>query len=187
MSADSANLPTDGARDRWFAAEVHAHEPILRAWLRSRFPTFHDVDDVVQEAYLRVLTKFDKNGEPESAKALLFCTARNLVLDHLRHRNVERLNPLAEVDNLPVIDGNADVPEAVARQQELDLLIHAIQSLPKRCRQVITLRKIYGLSQKEVAAKLGIAEHTVEAQGTIGIRKMAAYFDRCERGAQIHP
>jgi RNA polymerase sigma-70 factor (ECF subfamily) len=60
-------------------------------------------------------------------------------------------------------------------------LTQAIQSLPARCRQIITLRRIYGLSQKEVAAQLGIAEHTVEAQGTIGLRKLTEYFERFER------
>ena len=72
----------------------------------------------------------------------------------------------------------ADVATDVARAQELELLTKAIQSLPARCRQVITLRKIYGLSQKEVAAQLGISEHTVEAQGTIGLRKLGEYFAR---------
>jgi RNA polymerase sigma-70 factor (ECF subfamily) len=75
----------------------------------------------------------------------------------------------------------ADVPNAVARAQELELLTQAIQSLPTRCRQVLTLRKIYGLSQREVAAQLGISENTVEAQGVIGLRKLAEYFERIER------
>jgi RNA polymerase sigma-70 factor (ECF subfamily) len=58
------------------------------------------------------------------------------------------------------------------------MLIAAIQSLPERCRQVFTLRKIYGLSQKEIAQKLSISENTVEVQGAIGIRKCAEYFQR---------
>jgi RNA polymerase sigma factor (sigma-70 family) len=56
-----------------------------------------------------------------------------------------------------------------------------------RCRQILTLRKIYGLSQKEVAAELGISEHTVEAQGTIGLRKLAEYFERFERRGGREP
>jgi len=64
----------------------------------------------------------------------------------------------------------------VARSQELEMLTQAIQSLPTRCRQILTLRKIYGLSQKEVAAELGISEHTVEAQGTIALRKLGEFF-----------
>jgi RNA polymerase sigma-70 factor (ECF subfamily) len=61
------------------------------------------------------------------------------------------------------------------------MLTQAIQSLPTRCRQVLTLRKIYGLPQKEVAAQLGISENTVEAQGVIGLRKLTEYFERIER------
>jgi RNA polymerase sigma-70 factor (ECF subfamily) len=76
------------------------------------------------------------------------------------------------------LDGGAGIPESLAHAEDLQLLIAAIQSLPERCRQIITLRKIYGLSQKEVAAKLQISEHTVEAQGGIGLRKCVEYFRR---------
>jgi RNA polymerase sigma-70 factor (ECF subfamily) len=66
----------------------------------------------------------------------------------------------------------------VARAEDLALLIKAIQALPDRCRQIVTLRKIYGLSQREVADRLGISEHTVEAQGAIGLRKCIEFFRR---------
>ena len=167
-------------QDRWFAEEIQPHESLLRAWLQRRFASFCEVDDIVQESYLRVMEAAEQ-GELRSPKAFLFATARNLALDHLRHRNVERMDSLAEIDDLPVMDKEADIPETVARNQEFELLTAAIQSLPKRCRQVITLRKIYGMSQKEVAAELGIAEHTVEAQGTIGLHKLTKFFDRCNR------
>ena len=75
-----------------------------------------------------------------------------------------------------VLDECDGIPETVARNQELALLSEAIQSLPTRCRQVFTLRKIYGLSQKEIAARLGISAHTVSAQITIGIHKCTEYF-----------
>jgi DNA-directed RNA polymerase specialized sigma24 family protein len=47
--------PPDAELARWFAEEVQPHEPALRAWLRSRFPTLGDADDLVQEAYARLL------------------------------------------------------------------------------------------------------------------------------------
>jgi RNA polymerase sigma factor (sigma-70 family) len=172
--------PDDAA---WFAAHVQPHEPMLRAWLRSRFPRENDLDDIVQEALARIV-RAHAGGTLviQSPKAFLFATARNLALGRLRHRQVAgEENFLAENTMEGVLDEAADVPQAVARAQELELLTHAIQSLPTRCRQIITLRKIYGLSQKEVAAQLGISEHTVEAQGTIGLRKLAGYFERHER------
>ena len=116
-----------------------------------------------------------------SPKAFFFATARNLALGGVRRRQISGEDALTEIDILTVLDGSADVHREVACAQELELLTQAIQSLPARCRQIITLRKIYGMPQKEVAAQLGIAEHTVEAQGTIGLRKLAEFFERLER------
>ena len=62
----------------------------------------------------------------------------------------------------------------------------AIQSLPDRCRQVFTLRKVYGLSQKEVARELGISEKTVSAQIAIGMRKCTSFVARyCAQGGEL--
>lgn len=177
--------PADPEQARWFAAHVQPHEPVLRAWLRGQFPQAGDLDDIVQEAYVRILAARETQLI-DSPKAFLFATARNLVLSDLRHQRVAGDFALAEMADPRVCDESAEVAQAVARAQELELLTKAIQSLPARCRQIITLRRIYGLPQKEVAAQLGISEHTVEAQSTIGLRKLAAYFERVERGHSHH-
>ena len=175
----SPGPPENSAAFRWFAEQVQPHEPILRAWLRGQFPRAGDLDDIVQEAFVRVL-RAKEEQTIASPKAFLFTTARNLMLGRLRHEKVAGDFVLAETALSGVCDESADVAAEVARAQELEILTQAIQSLPTRCRQIITLRRIYGLSQKEVAAQLGIAEHTVEAQGTIGLRKLAEYFERME-------
>jgi RNA polymerase sigma-70 factor (ECF subfamily) len=171
--------PPDSEQFRWYADHVQPHEAMLRAWLRSQFPAVRDVDDLVQEAMVRVL-RANEAGAIEAPKAFLFATARNLALMQLRHRRVERTDALAETDVSGILDESADVPGAVARTEELEILTQAIQSLPARCRQIVTLRKIYGLSQRDIATRLGISEHTVEAQGTIGLRKLAEFFERLE-------
>jgi RNA polymerase sigma-70 factor (ECF subfamily) len=43
---------------------------------------------------------------------------------------------------------------------------------------VLTLRRLYGLSQREIAARLGISENTVEHQVTIGVRKCTEFLAR---------
>jgi RNA polymerase sigma factor (sigma-70 family) len=163
--------------DRWFNEEVLPHEPALRAWLRTRYPMLPDIDDLVQESYSRVLRA--RAAAPiGAAKGFLFATARNLAFDYFRRKRIVDVDSLAEIEELSVWEDKPDVFEIVSRQQELELLTQAIQSLPARCRQVLTLRKIYGLSQKQIASELGISEHTVEAQVGNGVRRCAEFLAR---------
>lgn len=168
---------SDSAQSRWFADEVLPHEASLRAWLRARFPSLPDIDDVVQETYARLL-KASATGPIASVRGFLFVTARNFALNHLRHQRVERPANATEIDPIEVPDSADPAAESLARNDDLAILMRAIESLPERCRQVMTLRKIYGLSQLEVADRLGISEHTVEAQAAIGLRKCIEYFRR---------
>lgn len=168
----------DSDQARWFAKQVAPHEPMLRAWLASRFPGMAEIDDIIQEAYSLVLTVHARGTDLQSPKAFLFATARNRAVDLLRTRTAHRTEALAEIDALNVLDETGDIPETVARNQELELLTHAIQSLPPRCRQVLTLRRLYGHSQREIAARLGISENTVEHQVTIGVRKCTEFLAR---------
>jgi RNA polymerase sigma-70 factor (ECF subfamily) len=171
--------PPDSEHDQWFRDHVIPHEPMLRAWLRSQFPDETDVDDVVQESSIRILRAKEK-GEVTSPKAFLFATARNLVIGRVRKQIRQATFSLADLDKLGVLDEGEDVRTAIARSEELELLTQAIQSLPDRCRQIITLRKIYGMSQQNIASELGLSENTVVNQGTIGMSKLRRFFQTQE-------
>lgn len=174
--------PTDSDLARWFVDQVQPHESLLRSWLHRRFERNIDVDDIVQEAYARIL-QARQNGVLASPRAFLFATARNVALDRLRRHEVSRTDLLGDFDSLHVLDERDGIPETVARHQELSLLTDAIQSLPARCRQILTLRKLYGLSHREIAARLGLSESTVSNQITIGIGKCTDYFAEHGDGA----
>ncbi len=165
---------------RWFTQEVLPHETALRNWLRHRFPRLHDWDDLIQESYLR-LWRARAEGPIQSPKAYLFTTARNLALNRLGQ--IHQKEGLGEHDFSPVLMDEVSTPERVARHQELELLNQALQSLPERCREVFTLRRLYGLSQKEIAAKLGISEKTVEGQSLIAMKKCMLFFQQLDRSA----
>ncbi|HKB57538.1 MAG TPA: sigma-70 family RNA polymerase sigma factor [Lacunisphaera sp.] len=172
--------PQNQNQARWFAGEVQPHEAMLRAWLRSRFPPECDIDNLVQEALMRVC-QAQERGEVQSPKAFLFATARNLALDQLRRHKIVPMISLVENEALSVMEEGASVPDLVAHNQELEFLTEVIQLLPDRCRQVFTLRKVYGMSQRDIATQLGISEHTVSAQLTIALRKCTAHFARHRR------
>lgn len=150
---------------------------MLHAWLAQGFGPRLAVDDVMQEAFLRVL-RAREAGELQAPKAFLFATARNLALDQLRRHAVSRTDALVEANLSNVLDDHASIPDHVARNQELALLTEAIQSLPERCRQVMTLRLVYSLTQREIGDKLGISDRTVAAQLAIGTKKCTDFMLR---------
>ncbi len=169
--------PADPETERWFAAQVLPHEAGLRAWLARGFGPRLAIDDVIQEAFLGVL-RARADGGLQSPKAFLFASARNLAIDQLRRHAVSRTDSLVETDLSDVLDDRDSIPDSVARGQEIALLTAAVQSLPDRCRQVMTLRLAYGLTQREIGARLGISDRTVAAQLAIGTRKCTEHVLR---------
>jgi RNA polymerase sigma factor (sigma-70 family) len=162
-------------QSRWFAEEVLPHEQPLRSYLRQSLPSLADVDDLVQDCFARIM-RARTTGTVRSPKPLLFAIARNAVRDFITRKTRAELIPITETDEFAVLEEASDVVELVCRKQEIALLTEAIHSLPERCREVLLLRKIKGLSQKEIAELLGIAEHTVEALAAKGTRRCADFL-----------
>ncbi len=160
---------------RWFQDEVQPHEPKLRAWLRARFPSLTDTDDLVQESYVRLI-RARQAGGIANPKSYLFTTALHAALDLFRRNKVVSFESVGEFDRLSVLEERPNASEAASRNEELEILREAMHSLPTRCRQVFTLRKLYGLSHREIAAQLEISEKTVEEQVNRAMRKCAAFL-----------
>lgn len=165
--------------DRWYREEVIVHERALRAYLRRAFPIVTDPDNVVQETFARVL-EARRSAPIENVRGYLFTTARHQAIALLRRREIIAFESVAEMEALDISTDEPGVPEKVGLRLELEVLTQAIQALPERCREVITLRKIEGLSQREIAARMRISEHTMEAQVANGMRRCAQFLR--ERG-----
>ncbi len=162
-------------QSQWFVDAVLPYEAGLRRWIHSRFSAIRDVDDLVQETFSRIL-KVRESGPIPNPQAFLFVVSRNLAINRLQRMNLDYPPDSRGIDPRELVDEMAGPFDSTALREEIDDLVSAFQSLPERCRQVMTLRKIYGLSQKEIASELGISEHTVEAQVGIGLRKCRAFF-----------
>lgn len=175
VSPPSSKPIVAAEEDRWFTEEVRPHEASLRAYLRLRFPRLRDLDDLIQETYFRMVRARER-GKITSPKSLLFTTARNAAFDLFRRQNVVSIEGVADVDEVSTQADIVAASELLDRKQEHDLLQQAILQLPDRCRQVLTLRKIYGLSHREIAEKLDISVNTVNNQLKIGVERCRAFL-----------
>lgn len=160
---------------RWFAEEVQPYEETLRAYLRRRFPTIGDVDDIVQETYARLFRE-RRAGKVFEARSYLFPVARNVAIDIFRRSRTVAVGGLGEIEGFGVLEEKPDAAEAASQTQELQVLREAIEQLPERCREIFALRRLHGLSHREIATKLGISENTVDAHLCTALFRCRQFF-----------
>ncbi len=122
---------------QWFSTELAPHESALRAYLHSLVNP-SEVDDLVQETYVRVLRAHER-GPITPPRTLLFDTARNAARDLFRRRHTANTIPITESVASRVFDGAPNAAETASRQLETDLLATAIAELPPRCREILVL------------------------------------------------
>ena len=175
MPPKTSVVSLDTCNAEWFNREVYPHDGRLKAYLRGSFPSVRDVDDVVQQSYLRIWRR-QMLRPLDSARSFLYSVARNLAIDALRRETKSPIQAVPNVASLEVFDGCPNPAEAACSSERLDLLVEAIESLPKRCREVLILRKLYDMSSAEIARKLGISEGTVHVHGAKGVRRCEEFM-----------
>jgi len=167
--------------DNWFKREILAHEASLNRYLQRFWPRRSEIPDLRQEIFTRVYQAAKKSRPQSSAKSFLFSTARHLMADRIRRKKIVAIDSVADLDalNVPVPGQMVDElsPEHhLLAHQELRRLAQAIDGLPPKCRKVIWMRRVDDLSQREVAARLGISEKSVEKHVIKGMRILERTF-----------
>ena len=158
--------------DRWFIQEIVPHEAALMRYLRRAWSHADEIHDLRQEVYVRVY-EAAKKARPHSAKSFLFATARNLLADRMRRQRVVSIESVGDWDALNVPLDEISPERSLGGRQDLKRLTDAFDILPERCREVLWLRRVEELPQRDVAARLGIGEKTVEKQLAKGVRIIA--------------
>jgi RNA polymerase sigma-70 factor (ECF subfamily) len=165
----------DESVEAWFTREILAHEEALVRYLRRCWPHADDIHDLRQETYIRVF-EAARRERPHQPKSFLFTTARHLMADRLRRGRIVSIEAVGDFESLNVPVDEAGPERRHDARQSLRRLAEAFDRLPDRCREVVWLRKVEELPQKEVARRLGIAEKTVEKQVAKGARLIADYM-----------
>ncbi len=165
------------ARWRWLATNILPHEAALRAWLRRRRELPIEADDLVQEAYA-VLATLASVEHITNPKAYFFQTAHSIALQQLRRDRVVSIVAIADVEELQTSIESLSAEDHAAGRQELRRVAEAIDALPPQCGEVFRLRKVEGLSQRDVALQMGLAESTVEKHMGRAIHVLMDLFGR---------
>jgi len=152
----------------WFVREVLPLEAVLRQYLRHNWRDRSDIEDLLQDVYVRVYESARKQI-PDAPKSFVFTTARNMLINRMRERHVVPIEAVTDLDALGIaMDAPGPDRSALARD-ELRRLQDAIDRLPPRCREAIVLGRINGLSGREIATRMGVTEATVSKHLTDGM------------------
>ena len=167
----------------WFLHEVLPLEAMLLQYLRHNWRDESDVEDLLQDIYVRVYEAAQKEL-PDNTKAYLFQTARNLIANRVRDRRVVPMDAVADLDALGVAIDTLGPDRTVMAREELRRLQVALDRLPPRCRQAVVLAYVEGLTGQEIAERMGITKFTVSEHLSNGVRQLTdmLYGEPVDRG-----
>jgi RNA polymerase sigma-70 factor (ECF subfamily) len=148
--------------------QILGHRAALQKYLRKFTAGAEDVEDLVQEAYVRVCA-MPPAQVVDSPRALLFSIARNLAVDRARQKASRATDDVADFEPLNVSSQEAEPDEQVDLRRRFESFCEVVDSLPPLCRRVFVLRKVYQLSHAEIAQVLGLSHSTIEKHVAKGL------------------
>jgi RNA polymerase sigma-70 factor (ECF subfamily) len=165
------SAPTQEIWER-FSAQLHG-------FLARRLADPHDADDLLQEVFLRVHTRIDTLREGGRLAPWVYQIARNVLTDHYRSRRPtgELTEELAQRQAAETT-GGAEV-ELDPQQRIASYLAGLVQALPDTYQEAVRLAELEGLTQAEVARRLGLSVSGAKSRVQRGRRLLRAQLLEC--------
>ncbi len=162
---------TSEARGAWNEIEQR-----LRPYVSRRVASAADVDDVLQEIFVRMQRGLAGLRDGERFGGWVYRVAQSAIADAGRAR---ARSPLLAVDKVPE---TAHVDPSSADELEADLgacVALFVARLPSPYREAVTLTELEGLTQKDAAEMLGISLPAMKSRVLRGREKIRDMFDEC--------
>ncbi len=170
--------------DAWFVREVLPLESVLLRFLRRGWRNESDIRDLCQDVYVEVYETARKEL-PASAKAITFAIARNVLVERIRREQIVSIEAVADLDILGISVDEPGPDRVVMAREDLHRLQGALKHLPQEWREVVIMRKIQGLSPREIAIRMGIGERTVFRHLSLGLAMLTdLFFDAHSSGRE---
>jgi RNA polymerase sigma factor (sigma-70 family) len=135
--------------------------------LVARIVKPQDIDDILQETFIRACAASEKT-EIHSPRSFMLRTAQNLALNHVTAAYQKRTQT-EDFSSSNVCPATQSLESEFESKERFLAFCRVVRDLPPQCRRVFVLRKVYGMSQREIAAHLGISESTVEKHVAKGL------------------
>ena len=146
----------------------------------------HDVEDVVQEAFVKVM-ETQKSRDIRAPDAYIYAATRNLAISALK-KCAYRLNDALGDSTDEAVVSEEPLPDAVFESRErFQLACRAVRELPPKRRRAFVLVRVYGLSYKEVAEQMKISVRTAEAHVARGIVECTEFMNMVESKGRERP
>ena len=160
---------------RWFCEQILPLEASLTAFIRNNWRAPDDVSDLRQEIYERVLVGAQRSL-PINPRSYLYTVARHHLINSAKRTSVVSFELVADLEQLESpTNCFAPGPYLTARD-ELRRAQAGLDLLPPRCREVVRMRKVEGLTSREAAERIGVTVATIERQMVQGMRALVDYM-----------
>lgn len=154
----------------------------LRAFIAHRVANEADVDDILQEVYLRIHRRADSVQHPDRLVGWLFQVTRNAIIDHYRlsarRREVTAVYPAMHADEVFLYDDTKTSADQ-AQQELASCLRPMVNQLPAHYREAITLVELRGTTQREAAERLGLSVSGMKSRVQRGRRVLREMLQDC--------
>jgi RNA polymerase sigma factor (sigma-70 family) len=162
-------------RREWFLDQIFRHRAALHRYLRKFTSGAEDVEDLVQETYVRMYALRDFR-DVDSPRAMLFRIAHNLTVERARRQTAQATDSMGDLEALDVFSNEAPADEQIDARRRFESFCAAVDRLPPLCRRVFVLRKVYRLSHDEIAEVLGVSHSTIEKHVAKGLVRCRDYL-----------
>jgi RNA polymerase sigma-70 factor (ECF subfamily) len=138
------------------------HHGALQAFFRNRIKTKHEVADLVQEVYVRMLRVKDAEAI-RNPEGYMYTVATNLFYEHavLDRRQASHVD-FDQPFHLEELTRSTGFEEAYDNRTRVKRLREVLSQLTPKCQAVVYMKYQHGLSYQEIADQLQISPHMVQ-------------------------
>ena len=166
-----------------FTSVFATYSSALRRYL-SRLVLPHDIDDILQETFIKSY-QADLKEKIKYPKSYMRKTARNLAFNHQAKWDNKFSNCLDDFSEPPPSLETPSLEAQYETKERFLLFCRSVEKLSGPVRQCFILKKVYGLSQREIADYLKISQSTVEKHVAKGLLLSMQYLDKKDQEGTI--